>query len=91
MFGAPREAMIGHSLARVCADPSELNELIADAKARPKAISVGHSGIGSHTHLCLIALFHAAGAEVNEVPFGAAQVVPSLIGGHVELAPTAAP
>src|SRR5882724_3551856 len=61
-----------------------LNELIADAKTRPKAISVGHSGIGSHTHLCLIALFHAAGAEVNEVPFGAAQVVPSLLGGHVE-------
>jgi len=61
-----------------------LNDLIADAKARPKVISVGHSGIGSHTHLCLIALFHAAGAEVNEVPFGAAQVVPSLIGGHVD-------
>jgi tripartite-type tricarboxylate transporter receptor subunit TctC len=61
-----------------------LGELIADAKARPKAISVGHSGIGSHTHLCLAALFHAAGAEVNEVPFGAAQVVPSLIGGHVD-------
>src|SRR5258707_4449547 len=59
-----------------------LHELIADAKTRPKAISVGHSGIGSHTHLCLIALFHAAGVEVNEVPFGAAQVVPSLIGGH---------
>src|SRR3954467_8419349 len=62
-----------------------LNELIADAKSRPKAISVGHSGIGSHTHLCLIALFHTAGVEVNEVPFGAAQVVPSLIGGHVDV------
>jgi len=61
-----------------------LGEMIADARARPKAISVGHSGIGSHTHLCLAALFHAAGAEVNEVPFGAAQVVPSLIGGHVD-------
>jgi tripartite-type tricarboxylate transporter receptor subunit TctC len=61
-----------------------LNDLIADAKSRPKAISVGHSGIGSHTHLCLAALFHAAVVEVNEVPFGAAQVVPSLIGGHVD-------
>src|SRR5207244_11582150 len=60
------------------------NDLIAEAKSRPKAINVGHSGIGSHTHLCLAALFHAAGAEVNEVPFGAAQVVPSLIGGHVD-------
>jgi tripartite-type tricarboxylate transporter receptor subunit TctC len=61
-----------------------LNDLIADAKARPKAISVGHSGVGSHTHLCLAALFHTAGVEVNEVPFAAAQVVPSLIGGHVD-------
>ena len=61
-----------------------LNDLITDAKNRPKAISVGHSGIGSHTHLCLAALFHTAGAQVTEVPFAAAQVVPSLIGGHVD-------
>jgi tripartite-type tricarboxylate transporter receptor subunit TctC len=61
-----------------------LNDFIDDAKARPKAISVGHSGIGSHTHISLAALFSAVGAEVNEVPFGAAQVVPSLVGGHVD-------
>src|SRR3981189_1459779 len=59
-----------------------LNDLIVEAKAKPKIISVGHSGIGSHTHISLAALLYAAGAEVNEVPFGAAQVVPSLIGGH---------
>jgi tripartite-type tricarboxylate transporter receptor subunit TctC len=61
-----------------------LGELLEEAKAKPKALSMGHSGIGSHTHLCLIALAHAAGVEMNEVPFGAAQVVPSLIGGHVD-------
>jgi len=61
-----------------------LNDLIGEAKARPKAVSVGHSGIGSHTHISLVALFSAAGVEVNEVPFGAAQVVPSLLGGHVD-------
>ena len=61
-----------------------LKELIADAKAKPKAISVGHSGIGSHTHISLAALFNASGVNVNEVPFGAAQVVPSLLGGHVD-------
>ena len=61
-----------------------LSDLVAEAKAKPKAISVGHSGIGSHTHISLAALFSAAGAEVNEVPFGAAQVVPSLLGGHVD-------
>jgi tripartite-type tricarboxylate transporter receptor subunit TctC len=61
-----------------------LGELIADAKARPKVISIGHSGAGSHTHLSLAALTHAAGIEANEVPFAVAQVVPSLIGGHVD-------
>jgi tripartite-type tricarboxylate transporter receptor subunit TctC len=60
-----------------------LNDLVAEAKAKPKAISVGHSGIGSHTHISLAALFRASGVDVNEVPFGAAQVVPSLLGGHV--------
>jgi tripartite-type tricarboxylate transporter receptor subunit TctC len=60
-----------------------LNDLIQEAKGKPKAVSVGHSGIGSHTHISLAALVNAAGVEVNEVPFAAAQVVPSLVGGHV--------
>ena len=61
-----------------------LNDVVAEARAKPKAISVGHSGIGSHTHISLAALFNATGVQVNEVPFGAAQVVPSLLGGHVD-------
>jgi len=60
-----------------------LGELMAEAKAKPKTVSVGHSGVGSHTHLSVAALFRAAGVEVNEVPFAAAQVVPSVLGGHV--------
>jgi tripartite-type tricarboxylate transporter receptor subunit TctC len=60
-----------------------LNDLIAEAKAKPKVVSVGHSGVGSHTHLSAAALFGAASVEVNEVPFAAAQVVPSVVGGHV--------
>ncbi|HYR33582.1 MAG TPA: tripartite tricarboxylate transporter substrate binding protein, partial [Burkholderiales bacterium] len=85
-FDAVARVLVESPVVAVRADSkwTTLRQLIEDAKARPKAISVGHSGIGSHTHLCLAALFHAAGAEVNEVPFGAAQVVPSLIGGHVD-------
>jgi tripartite-type tricarboxylate transporter receptor subunit TctC len=60
-----------------------LNDVVAEAKSKPKAISIGHSGIGSHTHISLAALVRAAGVDMNEVPFAAAQVVPSLIGGHV--------
>ena len=62
---------------------NSLSDLISEAKAKPKALAVGHSGVGSHTHISLAALFRASGVEVNEVPFGAAQVVPSLLGGHV--------
>ncbi len=60
-----------------------LRDLLDESKMKPKAVSVGHSGIGSHTHISLAALFSASGVEVNEVPFAAAQVVPSLLGGHV--------
>src|SRR5207249_3907237 len=61
-----------------------LVQLVADAKSHPKGITVGNSGIGSHTHISSVALFKAAGAEVVDVPFGAAQVVPSLLGGQVD-------
>src|SRR2546427_11009686 len=59
-----------------------LGQLVADAKSRPKGITVGNSGIGSHTHISSVALFKAAGVEAVDVPFGAAQVVPSLLGGQ---------
>jgi tripartite-type tricarboxylate transporter receptor subunit TctC len=85
-FDAVARVLVESPVIAVRADAGwkTLNDLIREAKARPKLITVGHSGIGSHTHISLAALFFAAGAEVNEVPFGAAQVVPSLIGGHVD-------
>jgi tripartite-type tricarboxylate transporter receptor subunit TctC len=85
-FDAVARVLVESVVVAVRADArwKSLNDLIAEAKAKPKAISVGHSGIGSHTHISLAALFSATGAQVNEVPFGAAQVVPSLLGGHVD-------
>jgi tripartite-type tricarboxylate transporter receptor subunit TctC len=85
-FDGVARVMVESPVVAVRADAKwkTLNNLIADARARPNMISVGHSGVGSHTHICLAALFHASGVEVNEIPFGAAQVVPSLIGGHVD-------
>src|SRR3954466_9945162 len=85
-FDAVARVLVESVVLAVRADArwKTLNDLIAEAKAKPRALSVGHSGIGSHTHISLAALFSAAGAEVNEVPFGAAQVVPSLLGGHVD-------
>jgi tripartite-type tricarboxylate transporter receptor subunit TctC len=61
-----------------------LQDFVNEGKTKPKGINVGHSGIGSHTHISLAALASKAGIEVNEIPYGAAQVVPNLVGGHVD-------
>jgi tripartite-type tricarboxylate transporter receptor subunit TctC len=61
-----------------------LAELIADSKARPEGITVGNSGVGSHTHITSVALFRTAGAHVVDVPFGAAEVITSLLGRQVD-------
>jgi tripartite-type tricarboxylate transporter receptor subunit TctC len=62
-----------------------LGDLLADAKARPGIITVGNSGIGSHTHISSVALFYAGGVKIVDVPYAAAQVVPNLLGGHVDV------
>jgi tripartite-type tricarboxylate transporter receptor subunit TctC len=62
-----------------------LADLIKDAKSRPGKISVANSGIGSHTHITAVALFRSAGADVLDVPYSAAQIVPSVLGGHVDV------
>ena len=61
-----------------------LTDFVIDTRAQRGKITVANSGVGSHTHISAVALFHAAGVEVTEVPYAAAQVVPSLMGGHVD-------
>ena len=61
-----------------------LADLIKDAKSYPGKITVANSGIGSHTHITAVALFRTAGADVLDVPYSAAQVIPNLLGGHVD-------
>jgi tripartite-type tricarboxylate transporter receptor subunit TctC len=62
----------------------KLADLVADAKAYPGQMTVANSGTGSHTHITAVAMFKAAGLDVIHVPYGAAQVVPNLLGGHVD-------
>jgi tripartite-type tricarboxylate transporter receptor subunit TctC len=86
-FDAMARVLVESPVVAVRADSRwrSLGELIAEAKAKPKTLTVGNSGVGSHTHLCSVALFHAAAVDVTDVPFAAAQVVPSLMGGHVDV------
>lgn len=62
----------------------DLREMVAYGKAKPGALRVGNSGNGSHTHMSAVAFFDDAGVDVSHIPFAAAQVVPTLIGGHIE-------
>jgi tripartite-type tricarboxylate transporter receptor subunit TctC len=85
-FDAVARALVESPVIAVRGDSKwkTLAELVAEARSRPKGITVGNSGIGSHTHISSVALFKAAGAEIVDIPFGAAQVVPSLLGGQVD-------
>src|SRR5258706_12747892 len=83
-FDAVARALVESPVIAVRGDSKwkTLPQLVAEAKSRPKGITIGNSGIGSHTHISSVALFKAAGVEAGDGPFGAAQVVPDLVGGQ---------
>jgi tripartite-type tricarboxylate transporter receptor subunit TctC len=87
-FDAVAQVLVESPMVVVRADSKwkTLADLVTAAKAQPKAITVANSGVGSHTHISSVALFKAAGAEALDVPFGAAQVITSLLGGQVDAA-----
>lgn len=62
----------------------DLRSMIADAQKRPGMVSIGNSGVGSHTHITSVAFFQDQKVEVMHVPFGSDQTVSSLMGGHVD-------
>ena len=62
-----------------------LAEFLSWAKAQPKGITYGSTGIGQTTHLSGALLFRRAGIDATHVPFrGAAQTIPSLLSGDVD-------
>ena len=85
-FDAVARVLVESPLLAVRGDAKwrTLGEFITDAKARPGKITVANSGTGSHTHISSVALFKAAAVEVSDIPYGVQQVVPNLLGGHVD-------
>jgi tripartite-type tricarboxylate transporter receptor subunit TctC len=73
---------------------SSLADLLAKAKAQPRAFSYASAGNGSGQHVIAAALWHQAGVELLHVPYRGAQAAyQDLLGGRVDLffdlAPTA--
>ena len=73
-------------LAGKQAGAKTLNELIAQARARPGQISYGSAGAGSISHIVGEAFAKAAGISLLHVPYkGNAPALADLSGGHVDL------
>jgi tripartite-type tricarboxylate transporter receptor subunit TctC len=87
-FDAVAQVLVESPVLAVRSDSKwrTLADAVAGAKSNPKGITVANSGVGSHTHISSVALFKTAGVEAVDVPFGAAQVVTSLLGGQVDAA-----
>ncbi|MCF8167101.1 MAG: tripartite tricarboxylate transporter substrate binding protein [Rhodoferax sp.] len=85
-FDAIARVTVENPVIAVKADApwKDLKSLVTDARKRPGAVSMGNSGIGSHTHITSVAFFQDQQVEVLHVPFGSAQAVTSLLGGHVD-------
>lgn len=63
------------------------DDLMADMKARPGAVSFAANKPGSAHHLHLVKLFDAAGLQWNYVPYdGAGGAMRDTLGGHVDVA-----
>ncbi len=66
------------------------SDLVSFAKANPTAIKAAHTGIGTSTHLGLLALMQAGGFETLLVPYrGAAPAISDIVAGHISLLMTA--
>jgi tripartite-type tricarboxylate transporter receptor subunit TctC len=65
-------------------------DLVAFAKANPTDIKAAHTGIGTSTHLGLLALMQAGGFQTLLVPYrGAAPAISDIVAGHISLLMTA--
>ena len=64
-----------------------VKDIIADAKANPKKITVGGTQLGSSDSICAYLVEKAAGVQFNYIVFnGGGEVNAALLGGHIDMA-----
>ncbi len=64
-----------------------LAELAAFAKANPKVVTVGSTGVGSDDHLAMLMFEKSAGVSMTHVPFkGSSETRTAIIGKHITVA-----
>ncbi len=82
-------------IANLVTDPATLNvpgdstiasldDFVAEAKAAPSALTIGHQGYGGSMHLSLEGFLDMTESEVTQVPFpGIPPAATALLGGHI--------
>jgi len=74
-------------LAHPSVKANSLDELVAQAKARPNELNYASMGSGSLPHLLFEGLRHKTGIQITQIPYkGIMPAVTALIGGEVQLA-----
>src|SRR5215471_9903757 len=89
LVGISKLVEIPHVLvAAVSFPPNTVAEVIEWAKRNPGKINYASAGIGTYPHLDMLRFAKAAGIELTHVPYkgGAAQMLPALMSGEVQLA-----
>lgn len=72
-------------LTQAASGAKTVRELIALAKAKPEAVALANTGIGSGPHLAGVLLASMAGVTFNYIPYkGGGPAIQDLIGGRVQ-------
>ena len=75
--------VLGMSTTKTTA--KDFKEFLAQAKAKPGAMSYASGGVSSGSHLIAALTFAKAGVNITHVPYrGGSPAVADLLGGHVE-------
>ena len=73
-------------LVRADSPFKNLSEVIAQAKAKPGSLSLGHAGNGTSTHLAGELLKNLAKIDIEAIPYkGGAPAINDLLGGQIPL------
>lgn len=65
---------------------ASLPQVLAEAKAKPRALSFGTAGTGSNSHLAMELLDQRQGVQIEHVPYkGSGPLKNDVLGGHVPL------
>ena len=73
-------------VARTGLAPRNAAELLAYIRANREKVTMGHSGVGAGSHLCIMLLQSMLGVKVNEIPYrGSGPAMNDLVGGQIDM------